>query len=334
MLTTPLVRALYECYPGAYIGFCTTPAGARLLAGSAYLDRLLIYDKHGRDRGPAGLLRAALRLRYEKFDLALCPHRSFRSAMLLSLSGIPERVGFDVSAGRWLFTRLTRRDSASHETLRNLDLLVPLGINPAGFSTQPFLPVSGEEANHVFGMIGVGLPKGPGPLVLVAPGSVWGTKRWLAERFGELINRLHDEHAARVILAGASQDREQAELVLKHVTAPCLDLVGRTDLRYLAALVRKADMVVSGDSAPMHIAWAFDKPTVAIFGATTPELGFAPLSSRCIVVQVPGLECRPCSAHGPQSCPLGHFRCMKEITVQMVLEACAEALKMAAARLV
>jgi len=332
VLTTPLLRAVYESFPGAYIGVCTTSAGARLLSGSSYLDRLLLFEKHARDRGPAGVLRAALSLRTEKFDLVLCPHRSFRSAMLLALAGIPERVGFDSSQGRWLYTRLAHRDSGSHETRRNLELLAPLGINPEGLSTHPFLPVTGEEANHVFGMLGVGLPKGPGPLVLVAPGSVWGTKRWLPERFAELIDGLYESRAARVLLAGGPADRGAADEVLARVKAPCYDLVGRTDLRLLAALVRKADLVVCGDSAPMHIAWAFDKPTVAIFGATTPALGFAPLSERCLVVEVSALECRPCSAHGPQTCPLGHFHCMRQITARMVLEACEKALALGPAR--
>ncbi len=90
--------------------------------------------------------------------------------------------------------------------------------------------------------------------------------------------------------------------------------------------------MVTGDSAPLHIAWAFDRPTVAIFGATTPELGFVPLTSRCRVVQVEGLVCRPCSAHGPRECPLGHFRCMREITTEMVERACDELLAGAAAK--
>lgn len=332
MLTTPLVRAVYENFPGAHLGFCTTPAGARLLAGMSYLDSVLVYDKRGRDRGVGGMLRTAARIRAEKFDLVLSAHRSLRSALLLRLSGIHRRVGFRQSRGRGLYNILAERDGSQHETRRNLSLLTPLGINPARLSNRPLLPVTGEEANHVFGLLGVGLPRGKGPLVLVAPGSVWGTKRWLPRGFGELIDLLRNALGARVILAGSPLDRPQTDRVLDHTTAPVLDLVGMTDLRMMAALVRKADLVVTGDSAPMHIAWAFDKPTVAIFGATTPELGFAPQTERCRVVQVEGLECRPCSVHGPRSCPLGHFRCMEEITVNMVFSACEEVLKLGPSR--
>jgi len=326
VLTTPLVRAVYERFPGAYLAFCTTSAGARLLAGLSYLDRIIIYDKHGRDRGPLGLVRAALRIRSDSFELALVAHRSARTAILLRLTGIPERVGFRQSAMPSLFNVQVDRPPDKHETLRNLGLLQPFGVDPAKAVLRPVLPVTGEEANHVFGLLGVGLPRGPGPLVLIAPGSVWGTKRWLGSRYGQLADELAAGSHARIIMVGSIHDRPIADQVLAACRSPILDLVGMTDLRELCALVRKADLVVTGDSAPMHLAWAFDVPTVAIFGATVPALGFAPLSERCRVVEMKGLECRPCSDHGPETCPLGHFLCMNEISVEMVHDACRQML--------
>ena len=326
VLTTPLVRAVYERFPGTHLAFCTTPAGVRLLAGLSYIDRLITYDKHGSQKGTLGMLKTAFRLRRESFDLVFSAHRSLRSALLLKLAGIPLRVGFEQSSGAALYHLKVRRKLELHETQRNLSLLEPFGVKQESYSTQPVLPVTGEEANHVFGLLGVGLPRGSGPLVLIAPGSVWGTKRWISERFARLADILADTYQARVILVGSAYDRGPADQVLSNLKSPVLDLVGMTDLRELCALMRKADLLVTGDSAPMHIAWAFDIPTVAIFGSTSPELGFAPLSARCRVVEVKGLECKPCSDHGPERCPLGHFKCMQGVTVDMVLEASAEML--------
>jgi len=326
VLTTPLVRALYERFPGAYLAFCSTPAGVRLLAGLSYLDRLIVYDKHGHERGITGLIKTVMQLRSERFDIVFSVHRSMRTALLLRLAGIPVRVGFAQSSGSFFYTLTVSREPALHETERNLSLLKPFGVDPGEVSKKPVLPVTGEEANHVFGQLGVGLPRGGGPLVIVAPGSVWGTKRWLSVRFARLIDLLTADYQAQIIVVGSALDRGQADQVIAQCKSPVLDLVGMTDLRQLCALIRKADLLVTGDSAPMHIAWAFDIPTVAIFGATTPKLGFAPLSQRCRVVEVEGLECRPCSEHGPRSCPLGHFRCMRAITVDMVMEACRDML--------
>ena len=328
VLTTPLIRAVYERFPGAYLAVCTTPAGARLLAGLSYLDRLIVYDKHGSQRGLLGMLQTALRIRRERFNLVISAHRSARSALLLKMAGIPVRVGFEQSAWPSLYSVRVPRKREFHETERNLSLLTPFGVDPAKVSTRPVMPVTGEEANHVFGQLGVGLPRGSGPLVVVSPGSVWGTKRWIAERFSQLIDLLVEMYQARVILVGSPIDREQADRVLVACKSRLLDLVGLTELRELSALVRKADLLVTGDSAPMHIAWAFDIPTVAIFGSTTPDLGFAPLSDFCLVVEVKGLECRPCSDHGPQRCPQGHFNCMQGVTVDMVLASCKEMLEL------
>jgi len=227
-----------------------------------------------------------------------------------------------------LYTQRVDRPREVHETLRNIGLLAPYGVDPSQAPTRPLLPVTGEEANHVFGILGIDLPRGKGPVVIVAPGSVWGTKRWLADRYGALIDELVTRLGARVIMVGGTTDREQAQKVLDACNARVLDMVGLTDLRELCALVRKADLVVTGDSAPMHVAWAFDIPTVAIFGSTVPELGFAPSSERCRIVELRGLECRPCSDHGPKSCPLGHFQCMTGVSVEMVFRACCEMIEL------
>jgi heptosyltransferase-2 len=95
-------------------------------------------------------------------------------------------------------------------------------------------------------------------------------------------------------------------------------------VRQSADAIRRATVLVTNDSAPLHFAQAVDTPTVAIFGSTVPSFGFGPRGPRDRVVQVDGLPCRPCSAHGPPSCPLGHHLCMKSLSVQDVLQAIEE----------
>ena len=86
-------------------------------------------------------------------------------------------------------------------------------------------------------------------------------------------------------------------------------------------LIERCAALVTNDSAPLHLASAMGTPTVAIFGATVPAFGFGPLAARRAIAETAGLECRPCSSHGPQVCPLGHFKCMKELDAQRVLDA-------------
>jgi heptosyltransferase-2 len=144
---------------------------------------------------------------------------------------------------------------------------------------------------------------------------VWGTKRWpyYPELAGELAG------AARVVILGSANDAELATAIV--LAAPsAIDATGQLSLLASAELVRRCAVLVTNDSAPLHLASAMETPTVAIFGPTVPEFGFGPLAPRASVVGHEGLPCRPCDRHGPQRCPLGHFRCMRELTPALVAE--------------
>jgi heptosyltransferase-2 len=152
-------------------------------------------------------------------------------------------------------------------------------------------------------------------VVAIAPGSRWFTKRWPVQYYNDLIQKLTAQHIS-IVLIGDEQDRtlaiEQAETVL--------NLIGRTTLLELAELLRRCDLLISNDSAPIHIASAFDTFILAIFGPTTRELGFFPWSRNSTVIENKGLACRPCGLHGGNRCPKKHFKCMLEITPQRVYE--------------
>jgi heptosyltransferase-2 len=165
-------------------------------------------------------------------------------------------------------------------------------------------------------------------MIGVAPGSVWGTKRWTKEGFVELIRIITGETEAAVILLGSGTEKQLCAEIVRDLghggsasdPGRMLDLSGVTSLDDLCRVVPRLTALVCNDSAPLHYASAFDTPTVAMFGATIPEMGFGPLAtmSRTLGVE---LDCRPCSDHGPQVCPKQHFRCMREISPRTVFAA-------------
>ena len=162
------------------------------------------------------------------------------------------------------------------------------------------------------------------PFVALAPGSIWGSKRWPYYR--ELAQRLA-QHVA-IVTVGGPEDAALGEQVVQGVEGGgaawrAANACGRLSLRQSAELIRRAAVLVTNDSAPLHLAQAVDTPTVAIFGSTVPAFGFGPRGPRDVVVELVGLSCRPCSAHGPPVCPLGHHRCMRDIDVERVLAAIA-----------
>ncbi|HEV7839477.1 MAG TPA: glycosyltransferase family 9 protein, partial [Gemmatimonadaceae bacterium] len=148
------------------------------------------------------------------------------------------------------------------------------------------------------------------PFVALAPGSAWGTKRW--PYYVELARRISEY--ARIAIIGSKADGPVAEEICAAIPAGCaINAVGELSLLASAELIGRAQAIVTNDSAPQHLASAMGTPTLTIFGPTVPEFGFGPLAERHAVAGLEGLSCRPCDRHGPQRCPLGHWRCMREL---------------------
>jgi heptosyltransferase-2 len=128
----------------------------------------------------------------------------------------------------------------------------------------------------------------------------------------------------RIAIVGSSADITLANEILRLVGAKAMDCTGRLSLLASAELIGRATVLVTNDSAPLHLASAMGAPTVALFGPTVSEFGFGPLAPAARVIGRTELSCRPCDRHGPLSCPLGHWRCMREITPREVASAIRE----------
>jgi heptosyltransferase-2 len=154
-----------------------------------------------------------------------------------------------------------------------------------------------------------------GAFIALAPGSVWATKRW--PYYPELAHRVATR--ATVVVVGGKDDQSHADAIAAAVSPDrFVSAVGRLSLLASAELIGRARALVSNDSSPTHMASAMGTPTITIFGPTVPDFGFGPLAARSRVLGHPALECRPCDRHGPQRCPLGHWRCMRELGVDEV----------------
>jgi lipopolysaccharide heptosyltransferase II len=158
------------------------------------------------------------------------------------------------------------------------------------------------------------------PAIGVNPGSVWPTKRWWMEGFAEFIRLVKAKLDGQVLLFGGPEDVEIVERLYQRCGGAAVNLAGKFSLRQLPAAISRCQAFVTNDSGPMHIAVARKVPTVAIFCATTPELGFYPYSDNAIVIQKQ-LACRPCTSHGGRRCPLVHEQCIRQIRPQTVLTA-------------
>jgi heptosyltransferase-2 len=309
VLTTPLIASLAERGP---VDIVVTPLGASLLRGNPALRRLIVYDKRGRDAGVLGLRRLARQLRSGGYESAYLAQGSLRSAVLARAARISRRVGFDTSAGRALYSERVRYRRDRHHAERLWRLAAgDLAESPPPESLRPSLFPDAEDRAAVDALLSELAPGGP--LVALAPGSIWGTKRW--PHVAALAATLDE---ARFVIIGSAEDGALAETIATAAPGRVLDATGRLSLLASAELIRRCTVLVANDSAPTHLASGVGTPTVTLFGPTVPAFGFGPLAPRSESLGVEGLPCRPCHPHGPRECPLGHFDCMRTLEPSQV----------------
>ena len=318
----PVLAGLRAAYPEAHIAWLVGTSFAPLLEGHPLLDEIIRFDRrhYGKMlRSPRSLVdfvRFVLALRRRRFDLVLDLQGLFRSGFLSLASGARRRVGFADAremAGIFYNHRVQTSRRSCHAVEVNLCMGRELGlkVDPPSFP----LGLRPEELAAARRLLSEAHGAEIERFTAVIPGARWDTKRWRSDRLGELIDRMAAGGLPKCVLLGGPDDRSIAEAVRAAARVPVVDLVGRTSLRELAAVLSLADLVVCQDSGPMHLAAALDKPLVAIFGPTNPART-GPYCPSARVVSLP-LECSPCYR---RQCSLRHHNCMEQLDVSTVFE--------------
>ena len=298
----PAVRALKARWPGSEVALVVSPRGEAVARRMPGVDEVFVFDKRRTDAGLRGILRLGARLRAFAPDVALVSHPSARSGSVAWLSRAPRRIGYSpfcndrvaLDRGRPFVERslaLASRAGAPGGD-RRLALEAPTEL--AGYATEVL-----RGARR--------------PVVGIVPGAEWATKRWGDERYADLARRLAATGATILVLGGPSE-REMAGAIAGRSGVAVIDSTGNSIAEALALLAR-CDLVVGGDTGLVHCARALGRPTVLLFGPTDP--GRHVLGERERVVRV-DLECSPCHDHGPERCPLGHHRCMTDLSATEV----------------
>lgn len=320
ILTTPLIAELAKRGP---VDVLVTPTGAAALANNPDIRTVIPYDKRGTYGSALGLWETILEIRARRpYIAAYLAQGSFRSGLIAMMTGATERIGFASSTGRALYTtQLPYRPERHHaERLWSLSMSV-CADPPSRDQIRPRLYPSDEDRRRIDLLLRQ-TGSTEEPFVALAPGSAWGTKRW--PYFPALAKRLAEDY--RIAIIGSKADSALAAEIANEVPPDrVIDGVG-LPLLASAELIGRARTIVTNDSAPQHLASAMGTPTLTIFGPTVPEFGFGPLAERHVVAGHESLSCRPCDRHGPQRCPLGHWRCMRELTPDYVSSLLTEVL--------
>jgi heptosyltransferase-2 len=303
VMTIPAVRAFKRGRPDAHVTVLTPAKLADLWASVDEVDAVIPIQSG------EGIFAIAKRLR-DRFDVAVVLPNSLRTALEVWLARIPRRVGYPGHHRRLLLNQVFRERKSKrkpaaakpkHQVYHYLALAEFCGADVASALEGPRVPADDAERISRLGIV---------------PGAEYGpAKRWLPERFAEVMRRMHDETAAEWRMFGVTKDRAVADLILSQAGVPCVDRVGKTTLRELIDELRQCDLLLTNDTGTMHLAASLGVRVVAIFGSTEPELT-GPLGSGHIVLRRK-VECAPCFL---RECPID-FRCMKAIETAEVVEA-------------
>lgn len=273
-----------------------------------FLHDVFIWDKN---RKYKSLFENWKAVTAQKFDLVLNFQRFGATGLFTALCGAVESRGFSKNPFSIFFSKSVphKIGDGIHETARNQSLIDDLpGVEPQLPKVYP----SGADFEKISSFRSE-------PYLCIAPTSVWFTKQYPADKWVELIDALPGRY--RVYLLGAPGDAEACEAILKQTNKKeVFNLCGQLNLLQSAALMRHAVMNYVNDSAPMHLCSAVNAPVTAVYCSTVPKFGFGPLSDTRHVVQVDeSLDCRPCNLHGKRACPLGHFKCARNISTSQLL---------------
>lgn len=315
LLALPAIKTLRGYYKNSYIAIVVREENSKLFEGIKEIDEIII-DKKTSNKMKS-TIQLIKKIREHKFDVAIISHRSIRSALICFLANIPIRVGFDIKPSSFFYNIRVPFKWSIHEVERNL-MLVKTIVNEAQFS----FPEIKSKKNLNLKTIIEEKTK-----IIINPSSVWNTKRWPPYKFAKLIEAINKKFSIKPILIGSEKEKAQLEAVTKLLPNDSfINLCSKTSLDELVELIKNANLLITNDSGPMHIAVACKTPVIALFGPTTKELGFFPYSENSIVLEEK-VRCRPCRLHGSNKCPHKHFLCMKLIKIETVLNAVEKFLK-------
>jgi heptosyltransferase-2 len=321
VLTIPALRELRRVLPEAHITLATRPWAEGLFADADFLDDLLIYDRGERPLG--ALLRQMREWRRRRFDLALLFQNAFEAALIARAARIPFRLGYATDARGPLLThplKVPPWRGERHEVFYYLNLVAELerrldgATNITEHEPRFALDVSAARRAEAHELLRAhGARTGDAPLVALCPGSTNSrAKRWPAERYAALADLLIERADADVALIGSRDEEEVSREVAALMRHRPIMLTGRTELAQAVAVLSLADVLVTNDTGPAHIAAALERPTLVIFGPTVPATT-APFSGAAEIIRRPP-DCAPCML---RDCPIDH-RCMTAISPEEV----------------
>lgn len=304
VLTTPVVRCLRKKYPDAQIHYLTKQSFASIVITNPYIDRVHVLKDD--------LDVVIDELKEENFDVVIDLHHNLRTLRIKRALKIVSWHSFDkLNIRKWVYVNCKVNVMPDkHIVDRYMDTVKSLGVGSDGLGLDYFIHDKDVVAqkdipiSHLHGYIGIVI------------GAAHNTKKLPVHKLQELCSKIRHP----IILLGGKEDHSNAVKIAAADPVKVYNACGKYNLNESADLVRRAKLIISHDTGLMHIAAAFKKDIISVWGNTVPSFGMYPYQTRYEVFEVHKLWCRPCSKIGYNKCPLGHFKCMEKINIDGIVE--------------
>jgi ADP-heptose:LPS heptosyltransferase len=311
VLTTPVVRCLRKKFPDAEIHYATKKSFQSILQHNPYINELHLLEN--------SLNELVAQLKREKFDYVIDLHNNQRTFLIKLQLGASSSSFDKINFQKWLMVNLkVNRLPNKHIVDRYLETCSTLGVENDGEGLDYFL--SKEDNVSVKEILPIEFQNGYIAWVI---GAKQNTKKFPVAKIVSVLKQLNRP----VVLMGGKEDAVDAGEIIRQLPTGLLQLFnacGKFSLNRSASLVQQSKMVITNDTGLMHIAAAFKKPIISIWGNTIPEFGMYPYYGKHEVpnlkLQTLNLSCRPCSKLGYSACPKGYFNCMNQIDEALLLQ--------------
>jgi len=314
VLTTPVARCLKKQVPDAAVHFLTKQSFATIVESNPYIDKVHLLA-HSWDT-------VVHELKQENYDYIIDLHHNLRTLRLRKDLGIKSFAFNKLNIQKWIYTNFKWNLMPDlHIVDRYMKTIESFGVKNDEEGLDYFIPVKDEvkqkdiPASHHAGYIGVVI------------GAVHNTKKLPVEKLKELCSKI--DHP--VIVLGGKEDNENGKQIASVDPVKIYNACGKFNLNESADLVRKAKLIITHDTGLMHIAVAFRKKIISVWGNTVPEFGMYPYYGKWQIAnaffEIRNLPCRPCSKIGYNKCPRRHFKCMRQISMDAIAETARQFLK-------
>ena len=303
-LTTPVVRCLKTQLPACELHYATKKSFHAIVDSNPYIDKV-----HVLENSIADLI---VQLKREQFDLIIDLHHNLRTAIIKFRLGVTAHSFNKLNIEKWLMVHFKwNRLPATHIVDRYMETLHTLGIVNDNKGLDYFIPPADIVDPQLL----------PSQYIAFVIGAKFATKRLPHHKIISICQSL----TFPIVLLGGKEDIDNAVKIEEVCGSKVMNTCGQYNLNQSASIVQQAALVITHDTGLMHIAAAFQKKIVSIWGNTIPAFGMYPYlpshASPSIIIENKNLSCRPCSKIGYDRCPKGHFNCMEQISTESISKA-------------